>query len=139
MIRRPPWVDLAILAAGVCAVLLVGWLIFIRPGAAQREVAEAKGAAVVATAEAAKARDSVRIVERTTNTIREIERATSEGNAAILAAPGAAAVLPADVAAAGRHALCLHALYHGDAACRQLPGAAAGQPEGADAGRPAAG
>jgi hypothetical protein len=132
------WSDIAIAAAGLLGFALLVWLVIVRPGQNAREAATARGEAVVATGEAKKAGEAVVIVQGATNTIREIERVTVQGNAAILAAPGAASALPADVAAAGRRALCLHPVYHGDPACEQLPHAGAGQPEGGDPARPAA-
>lgn len=137
--RRPPWVDLAVLLGGLVLMAAMVWFVIVRPGQNAEAARRAKGDATVATAEAEKAQAAVPIVERTFTTIRETERVTNQGTAAILAAPGAASVLPADVAAAGRRALCLHALYHDHPACEQLPHAGAAEPEGAHPGRPAAG
>jgi hypothetical protein len=124
-----PLVVVAVLAAG-----FVLWWAFIRPGQVQDAAAVTAAQATVAAAAPEIARETLREVERTYEKRVEIERRTATGNAAIAAAPGAAVRVPADVDAAGRAALCLHALYRDDPGCAALPGLRAGRDMGAGAG-----
>lgn len=118
-----PRARLLLLAGAAALALWLGWLLLIRPGQAERQAAEAGAAVVAAEGRAKAAADAAPIIERHYQTVREIERATSDGATGVLAAEGAADRVPAAVDRAGRAALCLQPLYRGDAACQQLPGA----------------
>jgi hypothetical protein len=128
-----PLVVVGVLAAGFAL-----WWAFIRPGQVQDAAAVTKAQATVVAAAPEIARETLREVERThEKTIQIVER-TRAGNAQIAAAAGASARVPADVDAAGRAALCLHALYRDDPGCTALPGLRAGGDMGAGAGGAAA-
>lgn len=129
---------LSFLITGLIGALIL-WAVFIRPNQKAGEAAEAKGNAVVAAGEAAKAADAVPIIEKHFTDRERIERVTIQGNAGILAAAGAADRIPADVDRAARAALCMREVYADHAACQQLPDADPGDGQGADPGRPAAG
>lgn len=130
------------IAAAIAALLLAAWLLWavlIRPGQKAQEAARAKGDAVVAAGEAAKAADAIPIIEKHFTNRERIERVTITGNAGIMAAQGAQDRIPADVDRAARAALCLHQIYHDHPACQFLPDVDPRRDEGPDAGRPASG
>lgn len=114
------------------------WWAFIRPGQVQDKAAVTQATATVAAAAPEIARETLKEVERTYEKRVEIERRTAAGNAEIAAAAGASVRIPADVDAAGRRALCLHAVYRDDPACAALLGLRAGPVGEADAGGAAA-
>lgn len=87
---------------------------------AQERAAEAEAGAIVATGQAAAARDAQRITIDVVNHERAIDAQTMESRNEILSAAGAGDSLPTGVAAAGRRALCMRAAYRGEPACEQL-------------------
>ncbi len=137
--KRPPWVDLAILLGGLAVAAALVWFVLVRPGQAQRAAAEAKGAATVAEGELKKAADALPIIEKHFTERERIERVTVQGNAGIMAAPGAAERVGGDVDRAARAALCLQPIYRDHPACQQLPDADSAGDEATDTARPAAG
>jgi hypothetical protein len=118
----------------VLAIAFALWWAFIRPGQVQDAAAVTKAEGTVAAAAPEIARETLKEVERTYEKRVEIERRTAAGNAGIAAAGGAGARIPADVDAAGRRALCLHAEYRDDPGCAALPGLRAGGDLGTGAG-----
>ncbi len=130
------WVLVALCAVGIAVAL---WWAFIRPGQVRDRAAETKAEATIAAAAPAIARETLKEVERFNETRIEIRDRVVAGNAAIGAAAGASVAIPADVDAAGRRALCLHALYRDDPACTAVPELRARPAVGDDAGRKPAG
>ena len=129
----PRWAAIGLL--GVCAALIIGgfiWWAFIRPGQVQDAAAVTKAEGTVAAAAPEIARESLKEVERFHEKTIEIRERTAAGNAAIGAAAGAGVAIPADVDAAGRAALCLHAVYRELPACTGLLELRAEQPGAAD-------
>ncbi len=130
------------IGAAVLALLLLGmaiWWLFIRPGQMADDAARAKGDAVVATGQAAAAKDATGIIEKHFTERERIERVTIQGSQIIAAAPGAGDRIPDAVHRAGLRALCLHADYRGSAPCQQLHDADSADAAPADAGRNPAG
>jgi hypothetical protein len=113
------------IAAGLAVLVIlitVWWLIIGRPAHDRRVAAEAKAAAIVATGQAAAARDAVAIVTDSAKTERAIDAQTQENSDAIHAAPGAGAQVDPGVDAAGRRALCLRHALRDQPACVKLLG-----------------
>lgn len=112
---------LLLFVLGLVLVGWVAWAIVIRPGQNASDAVQAKGDVIVAAGEANKAADAIPIIEKHFTEKERIERVTIQGNVAILAAPGAAELIPADVDRVARAALCLHEVYRGDPACQFVP------------------
>lgn len=130
------WRALRPVALVIGLLVLAGlWWAFIRPGQVQDQAAVTKADATVAAAAPEIARETFKEVERFNETRVEIRDRVVAGNAAIAAAPGAQAEIPAAVHDAGIGALCMHSLYRDDPRCTELLGLRAGAAGGSDPGR----
>jgi hypothetical protein len=117
------------MALAALAALVMIWWLFIRPGQYRQQAAAARAQGQVAITQAENARNTVRIVEKTHETITRVEQVQRDGVAQVLAAPDDAAG-----AAAARQSLCLLNLYQGSPACQRVRQPGAGQPESTNAG-----
>ena len=123
---------LALLAVLVLALAVAFWWAFVRPQQMRDRAAAAKAAQTLAASAPAIARDTLKEVERFHERTIEIREQVAGGNAGIAAAAGASASIPADVAAAGRAAVCMHAIYRDDPGCADVQRLRSGEPVAAD-------
>lgn len=107
--------------------LLIGALLFIAIAASIRlwnesreKGALAEAGVTVAEGQMAAGQDAQRVTIDVYNRASEVDATTRSNRDDILAAPGAQDAIPADVADAGRRALCLRAAYRDEPACQQL-------------------
>ncbi len=107
---------LCIGAAAVGFMLIQAWL----GNRSAERAATANAAAVSADETVQAAADVQRVVIDVNSTERAIDARTMENRNAIFRAEGAGLDMPAAVAGAGRHALCLRPTYRADPACQQL-------------------
>lgn len=131
------WGRLAAVAIAGIALMALLWFVFLRPAQLKQQAAGATATAAQAGAQVKAAQDAAVVTHRYTETIREIERARDEGNAAIAAAPGADQPLAPDVYSAFVGAVCLRRAHSGDPACQRVqpdsgPRAAPAEPARAD-------
>ncbi len=127
-------IRLIALAVVVAVIAFVLWWVLIRPVSAQKEAAAAKVEARGAENIAVAAKDATTTGDRVQVLHDRIERITHENTTRILAAPGAAAPVPAAVGDAWLRAICLRNAHQRDPACAGLHDAAAQVGDGADAG-----
>lgn len=107
--------------AALVAVLAGGFVVTrCQRDRAAEQAASATAAAVSVDETVQAAADVQRVVIDVNSTERAIDARTMENRDAIFRADGAGLDMPAAVAAAGRHALCLRPTYHSDPACEQL-------------------
>lgn len=134
---------LAGILAGLAAILLVGflvWWLLVRPAAARREAAQAKGDAAVATHASEAAQAAVKITVDVDQKHAAIDATTSENDRAIKSSPGAMAPIDPGLARALHDALCLRDAYSGELDCAAVrPADRRVGPAAADPGRRPAG
>lgn len=116
---------------GVIAILW--WVLFIRPGQAQREAADARAGAAVATARVGSAAVAVNAVDDNAAVDAEIDKIGRTNSEAISKAPDAGVSVPG-VSGALRRGLCGRASYRDTAECMQHARTAGGvEPDAARA------
>jgi hypothetical protein len=113
-----------LVVAGVLAFAV--WWLFLRPRAAKVEAATARVEAATAAGTAGTAQDALKITVDVQQQRVAIDTITRENDRAIHIAAGATDQVGADVARAGRAALCLRAAYQHQPECAALRGTGEG-------------
>ena len=121
--RGARWVAYAV--AGLLVAGLIGfvvWWVLVRPASAQQAAAQARVAAVVSSATAGAAQDTVHTIVIHDQAAAAISAQTQENDHAIRSAPGATTPVDPGFTSALHSALCMRGSYQREPDCAALHG-----------------